>query len=149
MGKSINEYTKMSSNKKEELNKKSINGLYVILGIGVLLFYLIPLLIGIYIGAEKDVYNYSFIYINTVYCFVACYVHAFKYGFRWYAPVSIGLFFIPSCLVFRYLSIAPLALVYAVLGFFGDFTGYLMYRHKIHKLVPLGMGRSKKHKNKK
>lgn len=130
MSKNLSEYNRMDKSKEEEFNKRAMNSMYMILAIGVMCYYIMPMLIGLYLKGNGDVYNYVFLYVNTVYCFGACYIHSIKFGFRWYMPLAVGLFFIPSCLAFGYVSISLLALVYTALGYFGEVGGYVMFRRK-------------------
>lgn len=133
MNKNINEYSRMDNGKSEAAAQRALNHLYVILIIGILCYYIMPFLCGFYLGGNKDVFNYILLYVNTVYSFGSCYIHAVKNGFKWYVPVAVGLFFVPSCIAFRYVSMSLMGLVYVVLGFFGSFTGFLMYRRKNRK----------------
>jgi len=133
MNKNIKDYQNMENGKAQEAAKKSLNQLYVVLMVGILCYYIMPFLCGFYFSGNKDIYNYIFLYINTVYSFASCYIHSLKNGFVWYVPVAVGLFFVPSCISFGYISISLMALVYLVLGLFGSFTGYLMYRKKNRK----------------
>lgn len=133
MNKNINEYSKMENGKAQEALKRSLNHLYIVLGVGVLCYYVLPFLCGFYFNGNRDIFNYILLYINTVYSFGSCYIHAVKNGFKWYVPVAVGLFFVPSCMAFGYISISLMSLVYLVLGLFGSFTGFLMYRRKNNK----------------
>lgn len=135
MNKNINEYSKMENGKAEKAAQKSLNNLYAVLMAGILCYYILPFLCGLYLGGNKYVFNYIFLYINTVYSFVSCYIHAVKNGFKWYVPAAVGLFFVPSCIAFHYIAMSLMALVYVVLGLFGSFTGYLMYRRKNKKYI--------------
>ena len=131
--KNINEYSKMktgNSDAKQSL-QRSLNHLYIALMFGVLCYYILPFMCGLYFGGNKDIFVYILLYINTVYSFGACYFHAIKNGVKWYMPVAIGVFFIPSCLAFGYMSISLMALVYMVLGLFGSFSGNVVYRRKM------------------
>ncbi|MDE5780831.1 MAG: hypothetical protein K2I03_05055 [Lachnospiraceae bacterium] len=130
MNKNISEYSRMEHGKAEAAAQKALNHLYIVLIIGILCYYIMPFLCGLYLGGNKDVFNYILLYINTVYSFGSCYIHAVKNGFKWYVPVAVGLFFVPSCMAFGYISVSLMGLVYVVLGMFGSFTGFLMYRRK-------------------
>ena len=131
MGKNINEYNRMDKNKEKEFAQRAMNSMYFILALGVLCYYMLPMLIGLYLDGNGDVFYYVFMYINTVYCFGSCYIHASKFGFRWYMALAVGLFFVPSCIAFGYTSVMLLGLVYVALGFFGELGGYATFRRKV------------------
>lgn len=133
MGKNIKEYNRMDKNKEKEFAQRAMNSMYFIMALGVMCYYILPMLNVLYLNGNADVFTYVMMYVNTVYCFGACYIHSAKFGFRWYMPFAVGLFFVPSCLVFRYMSMIVLGLVYAALGFFGEVGGYAMYRRKYKK----------------
>lgn len=129
----INQYSGMktvNSDAKENM-QRSLNHLYIVLMFGVMCYYILPFLCGLYFGGNNDLFAYNLIYINTVYSFGACYFHAIKNGFKWYLPVAVGLFYVPSCLAFGYTSIVLMGLVYLVLGIFGSISGNTVFRRKM------------------
>lgn len=150
-GATINEYTKMKTENEDikQAMQKSMNHLYIVLMFGVLCYYLMPFMCGLYYNGNSDIYIYILLYVNTVYSFVACYFHSVKNGFKWYLPVAVGLFFVPSCLTFGYASISLMALLYFLLGMFGEFSGNIVYRKKnrMPGLLRTPFKRRKKGKN--
>ena len=45
MGKNINEYNRMDKNKEKEFAQRAMNSMYFILALGVLCYYILPMLI--------------------------------------------------------------------------------------------------------
>ena len=155
----LSDYNKMSNKEKEEY-EASIKKLYVILGVGTIFFYIIPYAT-MFTGALINVIMPMLVYnVNTLYAFMACFLHARKHNFKIWVPSAIALFFVPTIVIYgdriyggdyRMIFMAG---VYFVLGIFGEFTGYLFIRRKNSKKQPLGLnnlvnGRQNKSYNKK
>lgn len=131
--KRINEYSNMTSaDREEKAAKKAINNLYVVMMFGVLCYYVLPFLCMIYFKGVTEIYNYILLYVNTVYSYIACYLHAVKNDFKIYTPLAVGLLFVPSCITFGYISIVMMSVLYLALGFFGAFTGHIVYKRKLN-----------------
>ncbi len=129
--KKLNEYSEMDSvSKAKKAEEKAIRHLYIVMIFGVVCYYILPLLNMVYLKGAEEVFYYIFLYVNTVYSFIACYFHSVKNSFRLYVPVAAGLLFVPSCMVFGYYHMVPMSLLYLVLSFLGALTGYMVYKRK-------------------
>lgn len=151
----LSDYNKMNNKEKEEY-EGSIKKLYLIMGIGTIFFYVIPFA-AMFAGRwYVIILQMMTININTLYAFMACFLHSRKYGFKIWVPAAIAIFYIPTIMIFYGgdFRMIIIALMYFVLGIFGELTGYLFIRRKKNKKQPIGLnklvnGRQNKRYNKK
>lgn len=156
MAKLLTNYNNLSDKEKKEYEKQ-IKQLYVILGIATVLFYVLPFIFLFFGGKVGQMFLYlSIINVFTVFSFLAGFMHARKYDFQMIVPSAVAIYFIPTAMIlYRNLSLIGLALLYFMLGLFGEFTGHLLLKRKKNKKQPIGLNRlfngtgSKKDKKKK
>lgn len=142
MGKLLTDYNSLSDKEKKEY-EKSIKQLYITLGIATVLFYVLPYIL-IYFGGKVGEFILYLTIINvfTVFSFLAGFMHGRKYDFQIIIPASIAIFFIPTVLIlYNNLSLIGLALLYFMLGLFGEYAGHLMLKRKKNKKQPIGLNR--------
>lgn len=156
MTKLLTNYNNLSDKEKKEYEKQ-LKQLYIILGIATILFYILPFIL-IYFGGEigKLILYLSIINVFTVFCFLAGFMHARKYDFQIIVPSAVAIYFAPTVMIlYKNLSLIGLALLYFMLGLFGEFSGHLMLKRKKNKRQPIGLNRllggnsGKKNKKKK
>lgn len=156
MGKILTDYNNLNDKEKKEY-EKSIKQLYITLGIATVLFYVLPYILLFFGGKVGQLLLYlTIINVFTVFSFLAGFMHARKYDFQIIVPAAISIFFIPTVVIlYKNLSLIGLALLYFLLGLFGEFSGHLMLKRKKNKRQPIGLNRvingkrSKKEKKKK
>lgn len=124
--------------KEEELKeKKFYRQLYIILGIGCVLYFFFPLVFNISYANNlellKSVMRMLLIGVYPFYVFMACFMNTRYYGFRWYVPVMLGAYFIPAALIMFNYTAVPYAFAYMLFGFFGSF-GAIMLLKRIEKI---------------
>lgn len=138
----LSEYNKMSNKDKEEY-EAGIKKLYVILGVGTIFFYIIPY-ISMFTGIWINIIMLMLVVgVNPIYVFIACLFHSRKHSFKIWVPASIALYFVPTIMIYfegdyRFIL---MALMYFVIGIFGELTGYLFIRRKKNKKQPIGLNR--------
>ncbi|MBQ3583236.1 MAG: hypothetical protein IJA27_00820 [Lachnospiraceae bacterium] len=149
MGKILVDYNNLSDKEKKEYQNE-VKQLYITLGIATLLFYVVPFLL-MFLGELGTLIMYAtIINVYTVFSFMAGFMHSRKYDFHIIVPAAVSIFFIPTIMIFyRNLSLIGLALLYFVLGLFGEFTGHLLLKRKKNKRQPLGLNRLINGKNSK
>lgn len=100
-----------------------------ILGIGVLIFYLVPFLASkLSADLGMGICIMMLFIFNSVYSFFASFLIAKEYGFRWDMPLFTGVVFEPSVYIF-YNSSANIYLgAYIVIGYIGSGIGHLVYK---------------------
>lgn len=138
----ISDYNKMNNKEREEY-EGSIKKLYVILGVGTIFFYIIPYA-ALFAGKWSKIIMLMLVpNVNTIYAFISCFFHARKYNFKIWVPGAIALFFVPTIVIYfgGDFRMIIMAVMYFVLGVFGELTGYLFIRRKNSKKQPLGLNR--------
>ncbi len=141
MGKILTDYTNLSDKDKKEY-MQSIKKLYIILGLATIFFYVIPFVILFMGDWGKVLFPMLLINVNTIFAFMACFLHSRKHDFSILVPSAIAIFFIPTVVIFlRDYHYVIFALMYFVLGLFGEFTGHLFLRRKKSKRQPLGLNK--------
>lgn len=137
----LSEYNKMSNKDKEEY-EAGIKKLYIILGVGTIFFYIIPyisMFTGIWINIIMPMLVVGF---NPIYAFISCFFHARKHNFKIWVPSAIALYFVPTIIIyFKDYRFILMAVMYFVIGIFGELTGYLFIRRKKNKKQPIGLNR--------
>lgn len=138
----LSEYNKMNNKEKEEY-EAGIKKLYIILGVGTIFFYIIPY-ISMFTGIWINIIMLMLVVgVNPIYVFIACLFHSRKHSFKIWVPGAIALYFVPTIMIYfegdyRFIL---MALMYFVIGIFGELTGYLFIRRKKNKKQPIGLNR--------
>lgn len=142
MARLLTDYSKLDNKEKKEY-EASLKLLYILLGIATVLFYVLPVLFGMLPQEIRSTIIYlTMVNVYTAYSFIAGMVHARKHGFGIFVPISIAIFFIPTVMIFYGdMRLSFLAVLYFVLGMFGEFTGYLIIRRKKSTRQPIGLNR--------
>ena len=131
-------FSDMSAEIERKKNEASMKDIYSGLGFGVVLYYLLPFLA--MIAGIGVVVPFMILMVNTLYVFIASYIHGIKHNFNAIVPILFSCFFIPSVIVFRYdISFALATVIYLVLGYFGELTAYLFIRRKNSGKLPFGL----------
>lgn len=142
MGKILADYNNLSDKEKKEY-EKSMKQLYITLGIATVLFYVLPYIL-IYFGGKigELVLYLTIINVFTVFSFLAGFMHARKYDFQIIVPAAVAIFFVPTVVIlYKNFSLIGLAVLYFMLGLFGEFAGHLMLKRKKNKKQPIGLNR--------
>lgn len=136
------DYSGMSEKEKKEY-ELSLKYLYTALGFGILLYYILPyIMLGFGGNTGKTLYGISFMSIYPVFIFIASFLHARKFGFKVIIPSVLAIFFIPTSFIFYGdASLLPFAIVFFIMGLFGEFSGYLLLRRSKSKRQPIGLNR--------
>lgn len=156
MTKLLTNYNNLSDKEKKEYEKQ-LKQLYIILGIATVLFYVLPFILIYFGGKIGGILLYlTIINVFTVFSFLAGFMHARKYDFQLIIPSAVAIYFLPTVMIlYKNLSLIGLALLYFMLGLFGEFAGHLMLKRRRNKRQPIGLNRllggnsGKKNKKKK
>lgn len=95
----------------------------LILSLGVVIFYLFPLLFTFGVLTMA-----LLVFINPIYSFIFSLLYTIRFGLRLWFPASIGVLFIPSIFIFYDASMLIYALAYAGIAFLGSCLGYPIYK---------------------
>ncbi len=139
MTKLFTDYSKLNDKEKKQY-EGMLKQTYTLLGVATLLFYVLPYLFWFVGGLGKVLMYLTIANVYTVFCFIAGLLNSKKYGFSVLIPLGIGIFYLPSVLIFYGdLRFAALSLVFFVIGMFGELTGYLWEKRKKNKRQPVGL----------
>ena len=149
MARNITDFSGLEKNKEVELYRKNIKILYIFLGIATIFFYFIPFITGYAYGANSDLWKKVIIpmllvNINTLYIFLACFIHSSKCGFKAMTPIALAVFYVPSTFIFYGPQMAAFAIIYLVIGLFGELAGRLFMLRSKSKKAPIGLNRNVK-----
>lgn len=122
-----------SIKKEEEELRKFLRQIYILLGLGCILYYLFPFLfIMMGIGQNKEawtgVMSILLMGVYPFYPFIACFINTRYHGFRWFLPIIFGGYFVPAAMIYLGATALPYAIVYIALGYFGCLGGWMMVR---------------------
>ena len=142
MAKNINDFNKLNDKEKQEY-EASIRQFYKILIVATFFFYLIPFIIILACGKNGKVaaliLEFLLFNIFTLFSFIANFLHSKIHGFKIMVPLGISIYFIPVAFIYYTPVVISYALMYFILGMFGQLTGFLMLRRKKSKRQPLGL----------
>lgn len=102
--------------------------LCTVLGIGLVLFYLVPLIflvlnvIPAHLGMGITIL--MLLIVNVIYSFISGLNITKKNGFKWYLPMMIGVLFLPTVYLFYNNSALFYSAAYAVISGIGCGIGY-------------------------
>lgn len=126
----------ISIKKVEEQHKKYLKQLYILLGIGCVLYYMLPFVFGIAVKGDQALWTKTMIMVLVgvypLYTFMSCFVNTRFYGFKWFVPVLLGLYFVPAAMIFFGSTALLYTVVYIVIGYFGS-LGAAMTVKRIEK----------------
>lgn len=129
--------SKILVKEEEQKEKRFYRQLYIILGVGCILYFLFPFVFNVSYVDNKELWEsvmrMLLIGVYPFYVFMACFMNTRYYGFRWYVPVMIGGYFIPAAIMMFGASAVPYAFAYMVFGFFGS-LGAIMLLKRIERI---------------
>ncbi len=122
----------ISLKKEEEEQKKLMKKIYIFLGIGCIMYYLVPFILYATTGGNiEDIAGMMFMLLLGVYpfyVFIASFICTRYHGFKWFIPILFSAYFLPAALLFFGITAVPYILVYAVFGYFGSLGANLIVR---------------------
>ena len=142
MSKYFVNYQELNDKEKQEYNLM-IKQLYTMLAFATLLYYGLPFALG-FLGEKLGggILVVSLMSVFPVYVFACRMINSAKYGTSVVVPLALGIFFIPTALIFYgNPAMAAFGLVYFIMGMFGEFTGFLFKLRKKSKRGLFGIGK--------
>ena len=137
---------KISVKEVELKEKRFYKQLYIILGVGCVLYYMIPFMFNISYADNLELWEYVMrmllIGVYPFYTFIACFLNTRSHGFRWYIAIMLGVYFAPAAVIMFGYTALPYVPVYIVFGYFGSLSA-LMLMKKIERIK----NKSNKEKN--
>ena len=128
---------KISIKDAELKEKKFYTQLYTILGIGCVLYYLVPFIFNVSYADNLELWQYVMrmllIGVYPFYTFISCFVNTRRHGFRWYMPIILGVYFAPAAMLMFGYTAMPYVLVYIVFGYFGSLSAVMLMK-KIERI---------------
>ncbi len=124
--------------KEEQLKEqKFYRQLYIILGFGCVLYFFFPFVFNVSFSNNLELWQMVMrtllIGVYPFYTFIACFLNTRYYGFKWYIPVMLGVYFIPSAIMMFGYTAIPYAFAYVAFGFFGS-LGATMTLKRIERM---------------
>lgn len=114
--------------REEELQRRFMRQLYILLGFGCLLYYVFPCVLRFTMynsEALTAVMWTLLIGVYPFYPFIGAFLNTRYHGFRFYIPIILGGYFVPAAVIFFGFSALPFVIVYILFGYFGALGGYM------------------------
>lgn len=146
MGRNVTDFSKLEQDKQIKEYQKFVKSVYIILGIGTIFYYVIPFAAGYYFTPNSAVFSkiiipMLLINVNTIYSFLSCFLNSGKYGFKIIVPLAVAAYFIPATMIFYGPRMSLFAIIYFILGLFGEWAGRLFAMRKAKRKAPIGFNK--------
>lgn len=136
----LTNYNNLSDKEKKEY-EASVKQLYITMAVAIFLYYLLPFILPFFGETGRLINMFAFFGVYPVFVFIASFLHAKKYDFQILIPSALSIFYLPTVVIFYDGDKITIlfAVVFFVMGLFGEFTGHLMLKRSKSKRQPIGL----------